>query len=156
MIEIRTFKKADISAVAGLVRRMTDYHHSLDEFYKTSGEYSGLEEMAGAWLSDMNMQIFVAEEGGEVTGYIRVGVEDGPEYSKEKKIGLVYDSFVVEESRRQGVATKLFEKALVWLQKKKVNFVELNVDARNEGAIEFWKRSGFGTIKLRMRRKIAG
>lgn len=154
LMEIRTFKKADIVGVSKLVRQMAEYHHALDSFYKAGEEYSGIEEMAAAWLDDSEMQLFVADDSGELSGYIRIGVEAGPEYSKEKKIGIVYDSFVNKSVRRKGVATQLYDEALAWLKKKKVNFVELNVDSRNEGAIEFWKKCGFEAVKLRMRRKI--
>ncbi|MDP1719228.1 MAG: GNAT family N-acetyltransferase [bacterium] len=153
-MEIRTFKKADLEGVLDLVKKMADYHHALDTFYKSVVDYKNWEEMAAGWLNDPEMQLFVAEDVGKIVGYIRVGAEEAPEYSSEEKIGIVYDTLVFEGSRRQGIATQLFEKAVVWFQKKKVNFIELNVDARNEGAIDFWKRSGFGTVKLRMRRKV--
>ena len=154
-MEIRTLKKADLGGTLDLVKKMADYHHGLSDFYKPSADYENWEGMASDWLNDPDMQLFVAEDAGKIVGYIRAGVEEAPEYSSEKKIGIVYDTLVSEGSRRQGIAAQLFEKALAWLKKKKVNFIELNVDARNEGAIEFWKRSGFGTVKLRMRRKIS-
>lgn len=153
-MEIRTFKKADVAEVAQLVRQMAEHHHALDTFYKSGEEYSGAEEMVGSWIDDIEMQLFVAEDAGKISGYIRIGIEEGPEYSKEKKIGVVYDSFVAEKDRRQGTATKLFENSLAWFKKKKVNFVELNVDARNNGAIEFWRKLGFDDYKLRMRRPL--
>ncbi len=153
-MEIRTFKKEDIAAVTQLVEEMTDMHHSLDSFYRSSEDYKNLDEMLGGWINDPEMQVFVAEETGKVVGYARIGVEAGPEYSAEKKIGIIYDSLVAERFRRQGTASQLFDRSLEWFRKKKVNFVELNVDSRNEGAIEFWKNFGFEGVKLRMRRKI--
>ncbi len=153
-MEIRTFKKEDIAALAELVKEMTDLHHSLDSFYRGAEDYKNLDEMLGGWLDDQEMQVFVAEGNKKVAGYIRVGVETGPEYSAEKKIGIVYDSLVAEKFRRQGIAGRLFTRALEWFGKKKVNFIELNVDSRNGEAIEFWKKLGFETVKLRMRRKI--
>lgn len=153
MTEIRTFKKTDIAALTELVKEMTDLHHSLDTFYRGSEDYKNLDEILSGWLNDPEMQVFVAEEGGEVVGYARIGVEAGPEYSSEKKIGIVYDSLVTEKFRRQGTASRLFDRALEWFGKKKVNFIELNVDSRNEEAVEFWKKLGFEGVKLRMRRK---
>lgn len=137
-----------------LVRKMTDYHQALDSFYKSSDQYQNLEEVVSGWLNDPETQIFVAEDVGSIIGYIRIGIEIAPEYSAEKKIGIVYDSLVREEYRRQGIAGQLFNEALGWFQKKRVNFLELNIDFRNEEAVGFWKKMGFREVKLRMRRRI--
>ncbi|MEK7641312.1 MAG: GNAT family N-acetyltransferase [Patescibacteria group bacterium] len=151
---IRTFQKSDLSAVLALVGKMADYHHSLDSSYKPAEEYNDWEGIVGGWLDDPETQVFLAEEVNNIVGYLRVGVEDAPEYFAEKRIGMIYDSFVEERYRRQGIAGQLFEAASVWLKKKKVSFVELNVDFRNESAIALWRKLGFQEVKLRMRRPL--
>ncbi len=153
-MEIRTFQKNDLRDVRVLVKKMADYHHSLDSAYKAVETYSDLEGIVNGWLDDPETQVFLAEETTSIVGYIRVGVESAPDYSTEKRMGMIYDSFVEEKYRRQGIAGQLFEAALFWLKKKKVNFVELNVDFRNESAIALWRKLGFQEIKLRMRRPL--
>ncbi|TSC81403.1 MAG: GNAT family N-acetyltransferase [Parcubacteria group bacterium Gr01-1014_19] len=153
-MEIRTFKKSDLSDVLVLVKKIADHHHSLDPAYKAVKAYSDLEGIVSSWLDDPETQVFLAEETAGIVGYIRVGVESAPDYSAEKRMGMIYDSFVEEKYRRQGIAGQLFEAALSWLKKKKVNFVELNVDFRNESAIALWRKLGFREVKLRMRRPL--
>ncbi len=153
-MEIRTFQKKDLRAVVALVEKMSDYHHSLDSTYKPAKAYGDWGGIVSEWLEDPETQVFLAEEGGGVVGYIRAGVESAPEYSSEKKIGVVFDSYVEEEYRRQGIAGELFAAALTWFKKKKARSIELNVDCRNEGAIALWRELGFREIKLRMRRPI--
>lgn len=135
-----------------LVGEVANYHHEIDPVYKSADQYPDLEGMAKSWLSDPDMLVFVVEEGGKLIGYLRIGVEAAPDYSTEKKIGLVYDAFVEGESRRQGIAEQLFQRALEWFSKKGASSIELNVDARNSGAIEFWRKLDFADYKIRMRR----
>lgn len=150
-MEIHNFSKSDISSIAGLMRRMADFHHGLDSEYKAGEGYKDLEVEIEGWLADADILVLVAEEGGEAVGYIRISVEPAPAYLDEKKIGLVDDIFVTENYRRQGIAELLFAKAKEWFSKKGARSVELNVDVRNKDAIKLWKKLGFNEQKLRMR-----
>ena len=151
-MDIRAFSKNDVSVVADLMRRMADFHHALNSEYRTGEEYRNLEEEIEGWLSEPDILVFLAEENGKAVGYIRISVEPAPAYLDEKKIGIVDDVFILESSRRQGVAKLLYAKAEEWFFKKGVHSIELNVDCKNEKAVEFWKKHGFGERKLRMRK----
>lgn len=152
-MSIRNFKKSDIPELKNLIGKMVEYHHQLDPYYKPFKEYRNFGEEMENWLSDKEMRILLAEDGGRLIGYIRAGMEDAPDYAAAKKIGIIYDVFVEKNYRRKGVAAKLFEEALNWFLIKKISHLELNVDVRNEEAIAFWKKLGFFEYKLRMRKK---
>lgn len=151
---IRNFSRNDISAIAGLMRRMADFHHALNSEYKAGEEYRNLEEEIEGWLSEPNILVFLAEENGKAVGYMRISVEPAPAYLNEKKIGMVDDVFVDGAYRRQGMAEALFTKAREWFSKKGVHSIELNADVHNEGAIALWKKLGFEERKLRMRKVV--
>ena len=153
-MEIRTFREEDAAGLAKLVAEVANYHHEIDPAYKAANQYADLQAMARGWLADPDMLVLVVENGGKLIGYIRIGAEAAPDYSNEKKIGMVYDAFIEEESRRQGIAEKLFQRSLEWFSKKGVGSIELNVDARNSGAIEFWRQLDFADYKIRMRRPL--
>ncbi|MEK7192279.1 MAG: GNAT family N-acetyltransferase [Patescibacteria group bacterium] len=151
---IRITKKQDLAAILEMARAMVDYHHELDPYYKPSSALADLESHAEEWLEDPNMILIVAENSGKIVGYFRCATEEAPFYSKAKKIGTVADVFVAREYRRKGAASQMFEKALEWFKKKKVQNIELNVDFRNTGAIAVWKKMGFFEYKLRMRKDL--
>lgn len=153
-MDIRNFREHDVPKLAKLIGEVADYHHQIDPVYRPASQYSDLEGMAKGWLTDPDTLVLVVEGSGKLIGYLRIGVEPAPEYSTEKKIGMVYDAFVEEESRRRGVAEELFQKSLEWFSKKGVLSIELNVDARNSGAIEFWHQLDFADYKVRMRRPV--
>jgi len=148
---IRSVKKSNLADLMKLLEKMVEYHHSLDSYYKPFSKYKNLRNEIASWLEDKNNLILVAEEGRELIGYFRVGVEKAPAYIDRDKIGIVYDVFVLKSYRRQGIAEMLFNEAFSWFQKKKIKNIELNVDVRNEAAIKFWKKLGFSEYKLRMR-----
>ncbi|MDO8466613.1 MAG: GNAT family N-acetyltransferase [bacterium] len=154
MMDIRTLDQGDVIELSRLVGEVANYHHEIDPVYKSHNQYSGLKEMVEGWLTDADTLVLLAEENKKLIGYIRIGVEPAPEYSTEKKIGMVYDAFIEEESRRQGIAELLFQRSLEWFAKKGVENIELNVDARNSGAIEFWRQLDFADYKIRMRRPL--
>jgi len=154
-MEIRRFEEKDRPAVSKLMRALIDYHHRLDpEDHKTAEEFTELEDYFEEIAKHKDSAFFVAEENGEVTGYLAARVEDGPSYSIHKKIGVVADVAVDEKYRRQGVAEKLFGAALEWFQKKQLATIELSVYSKNLPAIALWKKLGFQEYKIRMRKNI--
>ncbi|MDE2001517.1 MAG: GNAT family N-acetyltransferase [Patescibacteria group bacterium] len=148
---IRNAKKTDIAELLSLMEAMVEHHTAIDGYYKPFSEYAGLEEEVTSWFSQKDMLVLIAEENGRTAGYAQVSVEPAPAYAAVKKIGVVYDLFVREEFRRQGIARLLFAEAMAWFQKKKVKNIELSVDARNASGVAFWTSMGFEPFKLRMR-----
>jgi ribosomal protein S18 acetylase RimI-like enzyme len=58
---------------------------------------------------------------------------------------------VKENFRRKGIGKLLFEELLNWFRKRKVKFVEVEVDSRNKIGIEAYKKYGFFEFHKRMR-----
>lgn len=148
---IRTAKKSDLSGLMKLLEEMVVYHMKIDRYYKSFSKYSGLKEEAESWLSNKDMKVLVAEDNDELIGYAQVSVEDAPAYAAVRKIGVVYDMYVLEPYRRKGIAEMLFNEALDWFGSKKIKNIELSVDARNAAGVKYWESLGFFIYKFRMR-----
>ena len=82
---------------------------------------------------------------------MRVGVELAPAHMAAKKIGIIYDVFVLDNFRRKEIGRRLVEKSLEWFKIKKVKYIDLGVDSRNEAAIKFWDSLGFSIYKFKMK-----
>lgn len=148
---IRTMKKSDLAGLMALLAKVVDYHRRIDSYYKPFSKFKNLKAEAESWLKDKDLLVLAAEDGGELIGYFRGSAESAPDYVDRDKIGIVYDVFILEPYRRQGIAKMFFAQARKWFLKKRVKNIELNVDARNSAAIKFWKELGFFDYKLRMR-----
>lgn len=151
---IRHATKSDLSEIVKMATEMAELHHQLDAYYKPASQYQNLEDDLEKELGDKDGLMLVAEDGGKIVGYFRGSVEKAPDYASVKKIGVVYDLFVKPEHRKAGTGGKLMDAAMDWFNTKKVKNIELSVDARNAGAVNFWKKSGFLEYKLRLRKDL--
>ncbi len=151
---IRKAEARDIPAIVDLARQMADLHHAIDPYYKSSAAYKTLEEDFSEELEDKDSALIVAEEGRKIVGYFRGMIEPAPMYLTPKKIGIVYDLFVLPDSRRKGAGERLFVAAMDWFRDRNVKNIELNVDARNTVGVSFWKKRGFADYKIRMRKDL--
>jgi len=69
-------------------------------------------------------------------------------------IGHISDVYVAPELRRQGVARRMMQRAEAWLREQGAASVDLNVAAVNDGAIAFYRRLGYETQRLNMKKPL--
>ena len=150
-VTVRKAAASDLERVITLARLMADYHHEIDAYYKKSSSYKNLEADLAEELEDKDSAMLVAESGGRVVGFFRGMIEPGPMYIAAKKIGVVNDLFVLSEFRRRHIGDRLFAAAMEWFRSRNVKNIELNVDARNNMGVAFWRKYGFFDYKIRMR-----
>lgn len=150
---IRNATKQDIQFIVKLVREIVDYHQIIDKYYK---DYSGYDDIEiknhfEKLIKDGNTKIIIAEENEKVIGYFMGVIEKAPQYVLPKEIGVILDAFIEGEYRNQGVGKKIFKELLEWFKKKKVEHIELTVDARNKIGLNAWRKFGFFDFRLKMR-----
>ncbi len=91
------------------------------------------------WYRD-RLVTLVADEGGEIVGYTTLVL------GKSKKFqGNVYlvSAAVCESMRGRGIGTKLFNEAERYARTRSARRIELDVFARNEGAVKLYERLGY-------------
>lgn len=88
-----------------------------------------------------NYLVLVAEENGEIAGFLSVIKNYDCADVMMIATGLSY--------RRNGVATKLLSEAIEMLKNLGVNRLLLEVNETNIGAIELYKKLGFKQISIR-------
>jgi GNAT superfamily N-acetyltransferase len=88
------------------------------------------------WAQPEREAIFLAEEGGEATGFARVTLtDDGPCPARLETL------FVRPE--RRGIGRQLLERALGWCAEHGADEVALDVLAGNVDAARFYERLGW-------------
>ncbi len=149
---VREARREDIEAILNLMRQLIDMHNRLDWRYKRFREYRGLKQYIAGVLKSKKKKIFVGEEKGKIIGYLIAEIETAPYYFRVMNIAKIADAAVDAAHRRQGTLRQLFLEAERWFIKRGFREVELNVDAKNIGAVGAWEALGFKTYKLRMRK----
>ena len=99
---------------------------------------------------------FVAEENGNILGYIEFAIEknEPSQFFKVKQYGWIECIVIDEKIKGKGIGQKLFDYAIGLFREKKIRFVRLSVFLKNKGARDFWKKNGFWEDSLEMIRAI--
>jgi len=99
-------------------------------------------------FAEISTKLVVAEEEGEIVGFMLCMLEPNIPVYKERKIGVISDVFVKEQRRRKGLAKKMLDFAARWFKKNKVRTVRLNVAANNLEARAAWRMLGFESFMI--------
>jgi len=135
--------------VDGLWELLAKHHERLSDGFSlgpdSKRKWSGyLREKFG----EISTKLVVAEEEGEIVGFMLCLLEPNVPVYRERKIGVISDVFVKQQRRRKGLAKKMLDYAAEWLRKNKVRTVRLNVAADNLEARAAWRMLGFESFMI--------
>ncbi len=151
---IRTADLDDIDAIAALWTQLVALHHALDPDLPRAavkGERRYARRLFDR-LDDPDTRVFVADQGGEVVGYVLGAIVDlVPEMFEQHTSGFLADIFVAETHRRAGLGRALVEALTDWFREREIAHFEWNVAARNAEGIAFWRAVGGRDTLIRMR-----
>ena len=151
-IVIRKAHKKDINAIVHLNTLLADYHHDLDHYWKTGSRVrKSYWKVLMKELKKGNIRYYVAEDEGRAIGYFCALIKKAPSTVNAKHIGHIRIGFVQRQYRGKGIGRMAVKIFLDWFKKKKIRYVELNVDARNALGIRVWRRFGFKERMKKMR-----
>ena len=148
---VREVDSADLPAVVELWKELMDYHRDLDPFFTRSenGHENFLKWVAGE-LEEGTGALFVAEDSGEICGYIKIGVSNYPPVFMMDKFGMISDIAVAVAHRRKGIGEALIEKAMEWFRTEGLDRIEMRVSSRNSLGLGFWEKMGFEPYLIAM------
>lgn len=103
-------------------------------------------------LEQFGRAFLVAEENGEILGYIMCRVEYGNLHTAPEKVGKrghVVSIAVVSKARRRGIGTQLMLNAMERMKEYYgVDEYYLEVRVSNEPAIRLYKKLGYNVVKV--------
>jgi ribosomal protein S18 acetylase RimI-like enzyme len=158
-ITVRGARPDDARPLGRLGAALVALHHAFDpERFIAPGP--GTEKGYGGFLvSELEREeaiVLVAEEGGEVVGYVYAGMEGNDWMALRGPAGVIYD-IVVEPGRRgQGVGRLLLDGALDALTARGAPRVLLSTATQNAGAQRLFAAAGFRPTMIEMTREAAG
>ena len=139
-VAIREIRKSDSDAFANL---LIEFSRETPYMLLTEDEYIQLsatqEQRTEQIIREPNQQVFVATHSGKLIGFVALsqGLFAKNRHSCSLMIGVLSDFW------GQGVAARLMESALSWVENKQIVRIELSVMEGNERAIRFYERFGF-------------
>lgn len=155
---IRPAKVDDAQAIGVLWLDLVQYHRELDDNMPIPAD-DGLQRYAQRirnTVYDDLSQTYVAEENGEIVGYVMGMVIDLlPEMFLDERAGMVGDIFVSQERRGEGIGIALMDVMKNWFRLRDVSYYEWYVASANQTGIRFWEHTMHGeAIMLRMRAEL--
>jgi ribosomal protein S18 acetylase RimI-like enzyme len=153
MSVIRRAEKRDVEALGKLGVMLMETHHAFDRqrfLAPTPDASSGYSWFLGNMLDDDDACIFVADDGGEVAGYVYAALEPLSWKELRGPAGFIHDIAVREASRRDGIATQLMNAAIAWLREQGAPRVVLWTAAPNAGAQRLFHEAGFRDTMIEM------
>ena len=84
--------------------------------------------------------IFVAEEDGQIVGYVTTRVDPGA------KVGGIPNFAVLPAYQQRGIGRKLLEKAVAYLAAEGMQFARIETLAQNEVGAHFYPKFGFQEV----------
>ena len=154
---IRLASADDAQRIGELWLEMVRFHRQFDPMLFNASEKGAefYQQSIVSRLNDPNTRVLVAEEDGQVIGYVLGMIADiMAEVFQPIRSGFLAVIYVQEDYRRRGIGKELVERLVLWFQSKDVAYYEWHVAQKNSKAVEFWESMGGEVTMLRMRAKI--
>lgn len=152
-VTIRRAERRDLEALGHLGAMLMRTHYAFDphRFLPPGGSAeSGYAWFLGTVMEEPNGCVLVADDEGEIAGYVYAALEPLSWKELRGPAGFVHDIAVREEARRSGVAALLLESAIAWLREHGAPRVLLWTASPNEAAQSLFRRFGFRDTMVEM------
>ena len=131
------------SLLTKLIQDERQYDNSIDKNFIVKDYFKNV-------IKNQDNILLCYEEYKILKGYIYLKLT-----TADNKKGYLIDGLYVEETYRDnGIASKLIESALDMLKDNNVDFIDINVLAQNQKAINLYKKFGFSEFKINYRKNL--
>jgi ribosomal protein S18 acetylase RimI-like enzyme len=154
---VRRATDADAAALGRLGAMLLRAHHAFDPkrfLAPGSNPEHGYERFLRSQLKEDEAAVFVAEQDGQVIGYVFAALEPISWKELREACGFIHDIAVDDPQRRGGAATALMEAAMTWLRSRGAPRVILGTAERNAAAQRLFEKLGFRRTMIEMTREL--
>jgi len=152
-VTIRRAERHDLPALGRLGAMLMRTHYDFDpRRFLPPGQSaeSGYGHFLGSVIEAPDSCVLVADDGGEIAGYVYVALEPLSWKELRGPAGFIHDVAVAEGARRGGIARQLLAAAIDWLREHGAPRVILWTAAPNEAAQRLFRDLGFRDTMLEM------
>jgi GNAT superfamily N-acetyltransferase len=156
-VRLRRATDADLPTLGRLGALLLRVHHAFDPqrfMVPRDDPEAGYAWFLGTQLREADVVIFVAEQKGDVVGYVYAALE--PQSWKELRdaCGFIHDVVVADAHRGTGIGHALIEAASGWLRAHGAPRVILWTAERNHAAQRLFEHAGFRRTMIEMTREL--
>ena len=151
-IEIRDATEEDLKGIVELWEMLVEQHRTYSDHFAIARD--GRRKWARYLrqkFTERSTKLIVAEEKGELVGFMMCLLSPQESIFAEKATGVVSDAFVRKDRRKKGVMKEMLRVALRWFHKNKMKSVEVSIAAANLEARAAWGQLGFKPFLVRKR-----
>jgi len=156
-MEIRKAKIQDMKKLIELWEGYESYHLGLtkekymQKFLQTNkNAIPEMEKYFKKKISSEDSDILVAEDSGEIVGFIMLSVYESSPIAEVKKYGHIGYFFVNQNMRGKGIGKEIYKKSMDWFKEKEVKRISLEVNFLNKKTIELYRKLGFKEFEINM------
>ncbi len=149
MALIRDGRPEDLETVVGLYRALYAELEGYGLIF--SLEEEGLERALETQLRSKLCLVAVAEEEGELVGFLSAGVvrmDRKLSYEGRSAMGLIHDLYLTPAARGRGTASALLDRAEGWMREAGAEVAECQVVRGNTLGAAFWSRRGYDPVSV--------
>jgi len=141
-MQIRLATIKDVDQISLLFIEQFDIQAKLNPYLMQSGTQN--KQFIESTITDAESDIFVAEEGDKIIGFVSVFERQNPDFNfmVQHKYAYLMDIIVTDGQQGKGIATKLMDTTKQWALDRKLDYIELSVFANNS-AVDFYIKSGY-------------
>ena len=156
-VTVRAANQSEVERVVSIWKEFMNDPSAIDEPIPTSEENCKKQaQLVEELVKEDPRQVMVAEEGGELVGYMLYRKDQKSALELKHKMSYIYDLYVRPGFRRRGVGRTLLQACLNDLRTAGPRQVRLNVWTKNESATRLYRRMGFAEHLLVMRAEVGG
>jgi ribosomal protein S18 acetylase RimI-like enzyme len=152
VITVRLATAADQEPLGRFGAALMRQHHTADprRFIQVEHPEAGYGRFLVSQASNPNIRVMVAENDGQVVGYIFADVEPTNWMELRGPCGVVQDIYVDEAARHLGAGRALMRAAIEWIRSQGRSQVVLLTKTRNQHAQHLFAALGFRPTMVEM------
>ncbi len=151
---IREFILSDIDKIVDIWIEIISWHTEFDDEFTLDPEGQvNFSFVLKSAFSDPTQTFYVALNKDDIVGFVYGYTKEHSGFFKKRKVAHVSDIAVKKNYRRKGIGTALMRRfELDFARKNDADSITLYVHFNNEQGLNFYKKHGFGTKLISMRK----
>jgi GNAT superfamily N-acetyltransferase len=140
---VRRAGRRDLEAIQSLWERLRELQVKADSRLAPAAAAERLvAEHREVVLADPNTSFLVAEEQGEVLGFLHAQIEQGDPIYALERYGTIVDLFVLELRRGEGIGEQLLQSCLEWFRSLNLQEYRISTPVHTPEAQRFLEKHG--------------
>ncbi|WP_226294366.1 GNAT family N-acetyltransferase [Aquimarina algicola] len=146
---IRTASIEDLPILLDFEQKIIEVERPMDPTIKQNEKINYYD--IGAYITDSNTEVVVAEIDGEIVGSGYGQVRDRKRFFFPQKKGYIGFMYVKDEHRGKGISQAIIKYLCHWFQENNLHEIRLTVYEKNPKAIRAYEKAGFEKHLVEMR-----